>query len=93
MLILGKLVKDAMNKETFKNKNNKMTKQDVFNSIWYSLIILFLSAVPAILISQKCNPNNKIAYGILAFFFSDIYIFQWAIKKLLMKQPDYCPMP
>lgn len=60
---------------------------------WILLLIGILFAViPAILIARQCNPELKVRYGILAFFFADIYIFQWAIRKFLLHEKDYCPM-
>ena len=60
---------------------------------WIILIIgILFAAIPAILIARQCNPALKVRYGILAFFFSDIYIFQWAIRKFLLHEPEYCQM-
>ena len=65
--------------------------------IWF--IVSFVSIYEndyqdvAIFFTQQPTRILFSLFIVLAFFFSDIYIFQWAIKKLLMKQPDYCPMP
>ena len=60
---------------------------------WIIMIIgVLLAVIPAILIARQCNPALKVRYGILAFFFSDIYIFQWAVRKFLLHEPEYCQM-
>lgn len=58
----------------------------------FMLIGIIFAVVPAILIARQCNPELKVRYGILAFFFADIYIFQWAIRKFLLHEKDYCLM-
>ena len=40
----------------------------------------------------NCNPNNKFGYGLLAFFFGDIYLLQWAIRKFLIGEKGYCSL-
>ena len=96
MLLLGKSVYDYLNskdKENFKNKkNDNKSPLEIAWSILYNLVSFILIVVPAILISQQCNPNNKVGYGILAFFFPDIYLFQWSLKKFVRKVDGYCPM-
>jgi hypothetical protein len=60
---------------------------------WILMLIGILFAViPAILIARQCNPELKVRYSILAFFFADVYIFQWAIRKFLLREKDYCLM-
>ena len=56
------------------------------------IIGILFAAIPAILIARQCNPALKVRYGILAFFFSDIYIFQWAVRKFIIHEPNYCDM-
>ena len=88
----------ASGKESFKGdkKDSQSTKTaNVFVVAigWILMLIGILFAViPAILIARQCNPELKVRYGILAFFFADIYIFQWAIRKFLLHEKDYCPM-
>jgi len=93
------VIKFVLNKqqEDFKNNDteDKPEKPNVIISAlgWLFLIIsIVLVVVPAILIARQCNPELKIRYSILAFFFADIYIFQWAIRKFIMHEPNYCEM-
>jgi hypothetical protein len=94
MLVLANVIKNIYNKnkENFKNKNNKKSILKTVWKIFYTITLLILMWVPAILISQQCNPNNKVGYGILAFLFPDMYIFQWSLKKFVRKVDGYCPM-
>jgi hypothetical protein len=94
MLVLANVIKNIYNKnkENFKNKNNKKSILKTVWKIFYTITLLILMWVPAILISQQCNPNNKVGYGILAFLFPDMYIFQWSLKKFHRKVDGYCPM-
>ena len=48
--------------------------------------------MPAVLVATNCNPNNKILYGIIGFFFSDLYLIQWSVKKFILKQANYCKL-
>ena len=87
----------ASGKEGFKaNKDEKETKTvNVFVVAigWILMLIgIIFAVVPAILIARQCNPELKVRYSILAFFFADIYIFQWAVRKFLLHEKDYCPM-
>ena len=74
------------------NNNNNITSQ-VYNNIYIILfitLILLCTTMPAVLVAINCNPNNKILYGLLGFFFSDLYLIQWSIKKFILKQENYC---
>ena len=83
-------------REGFKNNaEDKKGKSSVVISVlgWLFLLInIVLVVVPAILIARQCNPELKIRYSILAFFFADIYIFQWAVRKFIIHEPNYCDM-
>ena len=54
------------------------------------ILFLFVTVMPKVLLARACNPNNKFAYGLLAFFFGEIYLLQWSIRKFLMNEPGYC---
>lgn len=60
------------------------------NIIWYSIILIFLllNVVPAMLIASNCDGNNVVRL-ILAFVFSDIYVFNYAIRKFIFRD-GYC---
>jgi len=71
--------------------NKGLYRQKVILSVlWFSVILLFLmfSVVPAILIASNCTKNN-IGHLILAFLFSDIYVFHYSIRKFVFKD-GYC---
>ncbi len=97
--MLFPVLKFLMNRqqEDFKNNDteNEKKKPNVIISalgLLFLIISTVLVVVPAILIARQCNPELKIRYSILAFFFADIYIFQWAIRKFIMHEPNYCEM-
>jgi hypothetical protein len=91
MLLLANMISNTIKtvKENFKTKTVKETVS-IMDSLFLSLLILILAVVPAVLVSQQCNPTQKVGYGILAFLFADIYLFQWSIRKFVMNTPDYC---
>tara|TARA_Y100000590_G_scaffold401357_1_gene486152 strand:+ start:443 stop:763 length:321 start_codon:yes stop_codon:yes gene_type:complete len=82
-------------RENFKSGDDKKASPSLIvnaiNIVFFILAVV-LAVVPAVLVAQRCNPELKVRYGILAFFFSDIYIFQWAIRKFVMNEPEYCMM-
>ena len=55
-------------------------------------IFLLINIIPAVLVAFNCNKKNKIMYSSLAFVFADLYLLQWAIKKFVLKRPNYCPI-
>ena len=81
--------------EGFKSNEDKKEQPSLIvnaiNVVFFILAVV-LAVVPAVLIARQCNPEFKVRYGILAFFFSDIYIFQWAIRKFVINEPEYCMM-
>ena len=58
------------------------------NFLFYSITTAI--TICAILVAINCNPGNKLIYGILAFFFSEIYLIQFVIRKYLFKERGYC---
>ena len=93
-LVAQKLLNNSES-EPFKSGNDKKASPSLIVSaisiVFFILAVVF-AVVPAVLVARQCNPELKIRYGILAFFFSDIYIFQWAIRKFVMNEPEYCMM-
>ena len=53
-------------------------------------ILLLFTTIPAVLVAINCNKDSKLMYGIVSFFFSDIYLLQWSIKKFIIKEKNYC---
>ena len=74
--------------ETFGN----MDPSSFFRGIggfFVALFILFI-AILAIVLAVRCNPDNKLVFGIIAFLFSEIYLIQFFIRKYLIKEKNYC---
>ena len=92
------VLKFVFNKQREDFKNNSKDEKEKSSTVisvlgWLFLLInIVLVVVPAILIARQCNPELKIRYSILAFFFADIYIFQWAVRKFIIHEPNYCEM-
>lgn len=77
--------------DSIKNINNKakMLSNNIFIMI-YMTMLLIVTALPAVMVSINCNPDNKVLFGLIAFLFSDIYLLQWAVKKFILKRENYC---
>ena len=59
----------------------------------YSIIAIFilLTVVPAVLIATGCNKGTQaVLSGVFAFLFSDIYLFNYALRKFVLKEKGYC---
>ena len=81
--------------EERKLKNNTNDKIDykhktVENILWFCILLIFLlfNVVPAVLIASNCANNNYL-HLILAFLFSDVYVFNYAIRKFIFRD-GYC---
>jgi len=74
--------------ETFGVMDNSSIFRGV-GGFFVSLFVLFI-VILAIVLAIRCNPDNKIAYGIIAFLFSEIYLIQFFIRKYLIKEKNYC---
>jgi len=59
------------------------------SSLFVALFVLFI-VILAVVIAVRCNPDNSLAYGFLAFLFSEIYLIQFFIRKFIIKEKDYC---
>ena len=67
------------------NMNRKQYQHSVtLNTLWFCVLCLFLlfNLAPAILIASNCHNNSPIQL-VLAFLFSDIYVFHYAIQKFI----------
>ena len=71
------------------SNNNKIVSNNFF-ILFYVSLLLIVTALPSVMVAINCNPNNKILYGLIAFFFSDLYLLQWAVKKFILKKENYC---
>ena len=74
-----------------RNEGFKVNKKDSQSTKTANVFVVAIGWI-FMLIGIQCNPELKVRYGILAFFFADIYIFQWAIRKFLLHEKDYCLM-
>lgn len=89
-LIFNKLfcpeqLKKFSNQLKKENMNRKQYQHSVtLNTLWFCVLCLFLlfNLAPAILIASNCHNNSPIQL-ILAFLFSDIYVFHYAIQKFI----------
>jgi len=48
-----------------------------------------MSVIPAFL-AYKCNPKHPYVMGLVGFFFSEIYLFQFLVRKFVIKEKGYC---
>lgn len=92
-LFNSKQIKSFKNERLMKNnKNNKIDykHKTIENILWYCILLLLLifNVVPAVLVASNCA-NNNILHLIVAFIFSDIYIFNYAIRKFIFRD-GYC---
>jgi hypothetical protein len=69
--------------------NIKTISNNIYIIICIGILLLF-TTVPAVLVAINCNRDAKLLYGIIGFFFSDIYLLQWSIKKFIINEKDYC---
>lgn len=89
-LIFNKLfypqqLKNFSNQLKKQNMNRKEYQHSVtLNTLWFCVLCLFLlfNLAPAILIASNCS-NNSPVHMLIAFFFSDIYVFHYALQKFI----------
>ena len=62
----------------------------ILNIVWFCVLIVFLllNVIPAVLIANVCSKGN-ILNIIISFLFSDVYIFNYAIRKFIFED-NYC---
>ena len=72
--------------------NNREDYKDsvILNVVWFSILVVFLllNVVPAILIANVCSKGDLLNM-VIAFLFSDIYVFNYAIRKFVYED-NYC---
>lgn len=65
-------------------------------SLWVIVMIVTavvdvgMAFIPAYL-AYKCNPKHPIGMGLVGFFFSEIYLFVFLVRKFIIKEKGYCP--
>lgn len=63
--------------------------------LWIAVMIAIfvidvgMSILPAML-AARCNPKHPFLMGLVGFFFSEIYLFQFLLRKLVINEPGYC---
>ena len=50
---------------------------------------LGMALIPAYL-AYKCNPKNPFVMTLVGFAFSEIYLFQFLVRKFVIKEKGYC---
>jgi hypothetical protein len=84
----------ANNAQDINNISKEEYRKSVMNVVLnYSFIAVFvlLTVVPAVLIALGCNTGHMaVVSGVIAFFFSDIYLFNYAFRKFVLNEPGYC---
>jgi len=74
--------------ETFTNLFNSNKEKNPGAVIFYIFVIFIV--IFAIILAVRCNPNNQLAYGLIAFLFSEIYLIQFFIRKYIIQEKNYC---
>tara|TARA_Y100000385_G_C12781471_1_gene503689 strand:+ start:168 stop:491 length:324 start_codon:yes stop_codon:yes gene_type:complete len=106
MVLVGYLAANkALNNrgiETFRNKlkfneSSKINYSEYYNSVLNSTIgyvciciFILINVIPALLIALNCNHDYKIAHLIVAFIFSDVYVFVYAVRRFIYNDKKYC---
>ena len=49
--------------------------------------------VLAVVLAVHCNPGRKLQLGVVAALFPEIYLLQFGIRKYILKETGYCPIP
>ena len=82
------MLKKGENADYPEYKNSVL--RTALNYIFIAVFIL-LTVVPAVLIATGCNKGSQVVVsGIFAFLFSDIYLFNYALRKFVLKERGYC---
>lgn len=81
--------KFIMNNQNMENKVDYQHKT-IENILWYCILLVFLmfNVIPAVLIASNCANNNYL-HILCAFLFSDVYVFNYAIRKFIFRD-GYC---
>jgi len=77
-------------KDERKELKNDYKQKTIENILWFCILVIFLmfNVVPAMLIATNCDGGN-ILRMIVAFLFSDVYVFNYSIRKFIFKD-GYC---
>ena len=59
----------------------------------WALRLVFLGLwITAIVLALNCNASKKFWPVVGAFFFPEIYLIQFGVRKYLIKEAGYCPL-
>ena len=72
------------------NVANEIKREVILSVLITVLLIIIFQILPIMLIAVNCNPNSPVTYGIIAFLFPGVYLFQHAVRKYLLKEKGYC---
>lgn len=60
--------------------------------LWVLRLIFLGLWITAIVLALNCNATKKFWPVVGAFFFPEIYLIQFGVRKYLIKEPGYCPL-
>jgi hypothetical protein len=72
------------------NVANEIKREVILSVLVTVLLIIIFQILPIMLIAVNCNPNSPVTYGIIAFLFPGVYLFQHAVRKYLIREKGYC---
>ena len=86
-----KQIQDTVTLNPDESDNYGYTVLKSFLTFSLICIMVLLTVVPAVIIAISCNKGTQaIISGLTAFFFSDIYLFNYALRKFVYKEVGYC---
>ena len=93
--LVNPLVCKLANHQNFTNNSNSNVNEirieDFTMEIFITIVlILIIQVLPIVLIAVHCNPKRPITFGIIAFIFPGVYLFQHTIRKYVMAEKGYC---
>ena len=83
----------SVNRDEFTGTSiiDKDLRREVMVSVLVTfLLIILFQILPVMLIAVNCNPKSPVTYGIIAFLFPGVYLFQHAVRKYLVRERGYC---
>ena len=87
------VIENFKSKSNFTNMNNvpQKVKREIAFSLFITIVlVIFLQIMPVMLIAVNCNPKSPVLYGVIAFLFPGIYLFQHTFRKYLLREKGYC---
>ena len=72
------------------NVGQELRREVIISVLITVLLIILFQILPIMLIAVNCNPKSPVTYGLVAFLFPGIYLFQHAVRKYMLKEKGYC---